>query len=183
MIDLGTLGGANGSANWVSDTGDAAGVADLPNGTHHAFLWKNGHMRDLPPAGNAPCSNGSAVNNLGDIVGNNGDCQGNELAAVLWSHGHAYDLNTLIAPSPLHLLHAEYINDQGEIVGHGVLPNGNQRIFLLIRNPLVPLPAAVPSPPKAPQIRTAPTAPALARPCAALPAAVAAKLTACRWKQ
>jgi probable HAF family extracellular repeat protein len=183
MIDLGTLGGPSGTANWVSDVGGVAGVADLPDGTHHGFLWKNGHMRDLPPASNAPCSNGSAVNNYGDVVGNTSDCQGNELAAVLWSHGHAYDLNTLIAPSPLHLLHAEYINDQGEIVGHGVLPNGNQRIFLLIRNPLVPLPAAVPSPAKAPQVRTAPTAPALARRCAALPAAVAAKLAACRWKQ
>jgi len=52
-----------------------------------------------------------------------------------------------------------------------------------IRNPLVPLPAAVPSPAKAPQIRTAPTAPARARQCAALPAAVAAKLTECSWKQ
>jgi len=40
MIDLGTLGGAN-------------GAADLADGTHHAFLCKNGHMRDLPPVDNA----------------------------------------------------------------------------------------------------------------------------------
>ena len=59
---------------------------------------------------------------------------------MLWSGGHGYNLNTLIAPSKLHLVTAEYINDQGEIVGHGVLPNGNQRVFLLIRNPSVPLP-------------------------------------------
>jgi probable HAF family extracellular repeat protein len=180
MIDLGTLGGANGAANWVSDSGAVAGVADVPDGTHHAFLWKNGHMADLPPAGNAPCSNGSAVNNLGEVVGNNGDCQGNELAAVLWSHGHAYDLNTLIAPSALHLVHAEYINDQGEIVGHGVLPNGDQRIFLLIRNPSVPLPAVAPSPARALHLRATQAAPALALRCTALPAAVAAKLAACR---
>jgi len=53
---------------------------------------------------------------------------GDELAAVLWSHGQGYDLNTLIAPSALHLVSAEYISDQGEIVCHGVLPNGDQRV-------------------------------------------------------
>jgi probable HAF family extracellular repeat protein len=183
MIDLGTLGGANGSAIWVSDAGAVTGSADLPGGTHHAFLWKSGHMTDLPPVGNASCSNGHAVNNNGEVVGNITDCHGNALAAALWSHGHAYDLNTLIAPSALHLTSGEYINDQGDIVGHGVLPNGDQHIFLLIRNPSVPLPAAAPAPAKAPQGRTARTAPALARRCAALPAAVAAKLTECNWQQ
>jgi hypothetical protein len=140
-------------------------------------------MADLPPAGNAPCSNGHAVNDHGEVVGNITDCHGNALAAALWSHGHAYDLNTLIAPSALHLTSAEYINDQGEIVGHAVLPNGDQRVFLLIRNPLVPLPAAAPSPAKAPQGRSARTAPALARRCAALPAAAAVKLIECNWQQ
>jgi hypothetical protein len=91
-------------------------------------------MRDLPPVDNAPCSNGNAASNPGEVAGNITDCQGNELAAVLWSHGQAYDLNTLIAPSALHLASAEYINDQGDIFGHGVLPNGDQRVFLLIRN-------------------------------------------------
>jgi probable HAF family extracellular repeat protein len=130
-----------GSANWVSAAADVAGGADLTDGTHHGFLWNNGHMRDLLPVENAPCSNSNAVNNPGEGVGNIADCLGDELAAVLWSHGQGYDLNTLIAPSALHLTSAEYINDQGEIVGHGVLPNGGQRVFLLIPNPSVPLPA------------------------------------------
>jgi hypothetical protein len=56
--------------------------------------------------------------------------------------GHTYDLNTLIAPSALHLTIAEYINDQGAIVGCGVHANGGPRVFLLIRNPTVPLPPA-----------------------------------------
>jgi probable HAF family extracellular repeat protein len=182
MIDLGTLGGTNGSAIWVSDAGTVTGSADLPDGTHHAFLWANGHMADLPPADNAPCSNGHAVNDHGEVVGNITDCHGNALAAALWSHGHAYDLNTLIAPSALHLTSAEYINDQGEIVGHAVLPNGDQHIFLLIRNPLVPLPAAPPLT-RTQHARTTRTAPALARRCAALPTAVAAKLPVCSRKQ
>ena len=81
----------------------------------------------------------------GQVVGTEADANGNELSAVLWSGGHGYILNTLIAPSKLHMVSADYINDQGEIVGHGVL-NGHQRAFLLIRNPSVPLPPAAARP-------------------------------------
>jgi hypothetical protein len=43
------------------------------------------------------------------------------------------DLNTLVpANSPLLLLDAAYINDRGEIAGHGVTPNGENHAFLLI---------------------------------------------------
>ena len=159
---------ARGSANWVSAAGDVAGGADLPDGTHHGFRWKNGHMRDLLPVDNAPCSNSNAINNPGEVVGNIAGCHGGELAAVLWSHGQGYDLNTLIAPSALHLVSAEYINDQGEIVGHGMLPNSDQLVFLLIPNPSVPLPAVPPSARKAPHVSTARIGPALDRNCASL---------------
>ena len=65
---------------------------------------------------------------------------------MLWSGGHGYNLNTLIAPSALHLTSADYIGDQGQIVGHGVLRNGHQRVFLLLRDPSVPLPPAAARP-------------------------------------
>jgi len=52
-----------------------------------------------------------------------------------------HDLNTLIAPSRLHLVTAYYIDDHGDIVGRGALPNGDQRAFLLVRNRSVPLPS------------------------------------------
>jgi probable HAF family extracellular repeat protein len=132
MLDLGTLGGGTGEAFWVNDAGHAVGHADLPDGTHHGFLWADGVMHDLPPVDSTPCSNTFSINTLDEAVGNVTDCRGHELDAVLWYHGSAYDLNSLIAPSPLHLNSAEYINDKGEIVGHGTLPNGDQRIFLLI---------------------------------------------------
>jgi hypothetical protein len=85
---------------------------------------------------------GKGVNDHGQVAGNETDTHGHELLAVLWSGGHGYDLNTLVAPSPLRLISADYISNQGAIFGHGVLPNGDQRIFLLIRNPCVPLPTA-----------------------------------------
>lgn len=134
MIDLGTLGGDNGSANGINSAGTVVGTADLASGTHDGFIWKNGVMRDLQPVNHAPCSNAGSVNASDEAVGNATDCHGDELAAVLWRDGSAIDLNTLVAPSDLHLTSAEYINDKGEIVGFGKLPNGQQRVFLLIPN-------------------------------------------------
>jgi uncharacterized membrane protein len=85
MADLGALDGAHGSANWVNDADVVAGGADLPDGAHRGFLWKDGHMRDLPPPATPPCTNGNAVNNLDEVTGNITDCHGDELVAVLWS--------------------------------------------------------------------------------------------------
>jgi probable HAF family extracellular repeat protein len=134
LIDLGTLGGANGYANSLNDQATVVGKADLPDQTHHAFLWKQGHMRDLPPLTGLPCSNAGSVNNHDEAVGNSSDCHGVELAAMLWKDGSTYDLNTLVAPSNLHLTTAEYIDDDGEIAGIGRLPNGDEHVFLLIPN-------------------------------------------------
>jgi probable HAF family extracellular repeat protein len=133
LVDLGTLGGNNGVAYWINDTGTVAGAADVPGGqAHHGFLWTNGTMRNLPPTGSAPCSNTYVVNTLGQAVGNDTDCQGNALAAVLWEHGSAYDLNRLIGRSPLHLAEAFYINNRGEIGTLATLPNGDVHVVLLV---------------------------------------------------
>ncbi len=133
MVDLGTLGGRNGSANAVNDAGVVVGSADLPTPhVHYAFLWKNGSMTDLLPSQGALCSNGNFVNSRAQAVGNSTDCRGNALAAMLWENGSAFDLNTLVTPSALHLTSAEYITDRGEIFAEGLLPNGMQRLAVLI---------------------------------------------------
>ena len=142
MRRLPTIGGEFGAANWISPRGNVAGVYVVHNKYVHAFLWRHGHMTDLPPVGGAPVASGNGVNDHGQVVGNENDTHGNEVIAALWSGGHGYDLNTLVAPNPLHMISADYITNQGDIFGHGLLPNGEQRIFLLIRNPCVPLPAA-----------------------------------------
>jgi len=147
MTDLGTLGGGHGFASWVNGLGDVTDGSLAPNQAFHGFLWKNGTMADLPPVGDAPWAFGNSVNDHYQVVGNETDTQGHELTAVLWAGGHGYDLNTLVAPNPMQMVSADYIDNQGDIVGHGVLPNGDQRVFLLIRNPLVPLPLA-PAPPR-----------------------------------
>jgi probable HAF family extracellular repeat protein len=38
------------------------------------------------------------------------------------------------------MISANYINDQGDIVGYSTLPNGDKRMFLLTPNSRVPLP-------------------------------------------
>jgi probable HAF family extracellular repeat protein len=135
MIDLGTLGGDFAGASGLNENGAVSGISDLADGTHHGFLWENGVLHDLPPLAGDPCSNAfSAPNARNEVVGNATDCQGFPFAAVLWRHGQPVDLNTLIAPTTLHLTEADHINDRGEIIGYGVLPNGNVHNFLLVPN-------------------------------------------------
>lgn len=142
MHNLGSLGGGFGFANWVNGRGDVVGGSLAADHAFHGFLWKNGRMIDLRPVGGAPWAFADSVNNRDQVVGNETTTGGgHELLAVLWACGHGYDLNTLVAPNPLRMVSADYINNQGDIVGHGVLPNGDQRLFLLIRNPSVPLPS------------------------------------------
>jgi hypothetical protein len=72
------------------------------------------------------------VNTGGQAVGSDTDCRGRNLAAVLWEHGSAYDLNRLIGRFPVHLDEAFYISNRGEIACLGTLPNGDLRVVLLV---------------------------------------------------
>jgi probable HAF family extracellular repeat protein len=126
LVDLGTLGGDNGEATALNNASDAVGRADLPDGTHNAFLWRNGVMTDLGRLPGTNCSRANQINNAGQVVGNASDCT-IVTAAFLWERGGPMvDLNTLIPPnSSLQLVNAININDRGEISGMG-LPAGCQ---------------------------------------------------------
>jgi probable HAF family extracellular repeat protein len=142
MIDLGTLGGDNGYATWVNNTGEVIGNSQTANGSWHGFLWQRGKIIELPAVDGTPQSGANSVNDEGQVVGNTNDASGDQLAAVLWSNGVGYDLNTLIAPSSLQLYSAQYIDDQGDILAQAQLPNGDQHIVELVRHPWMPLPPA-----------------------------------------
>jgi probable HAF family extracellular repeat protein len=119
MIDLGTPDGNFGFANYINQRGDAAGGYFASDGNFHGILWRGRHMIDLRPVGAAQAF-GNAVNDRGQVVGNQDDSNFNEVSAALWTGGHGYDLNTLVAPSVFQMLSADQINNQGTIFGHGV---------------------------------------------------------------
>jgi probable HAF family extracellular repeat protein len=135
MIDLGTLGGDFGTALAINRMGHATGFSFREDGTYHGFLWASGKMRDLPPPDGYLCAAAFAINNSDDVVGTAQDCEGNNLAPVLWHQGVPYDLSTLVAPTDFVLDEPEYINDKGQIVGHGFLPNGDTHEFMLVPDP------------------------------------------------
>ncbi len=142
MIDL-TPGAAKGAANWINDRGDVTGwTCASVSSPCTAFLWRDGKLTALPTVGTGVSwADPNGINDLDQVVGDETNAANTEdIIAALWANGHGYNLNKLVAPTSLRMVSANYINDQGEIVGYGTLPNGDQRMFLLTRNPTVPLP-------------------------------------------
>lgn len=132
LTDIGTLGGNNGTANWINDAGQVVGTADLADGTHHAFIWRKGTMTDLGTIGSDPCSNGSHTNASGQVIGTSTDCHGTILHVFLWENGSIIDLSSQFLPgSGFSFVEPVVINDSGEIVGNGGLPNGDTHAVVL----------------------------------------------------
>jgi len=128
LRDLGTLGGSSGIARHINDAGAVAGDANTEGDKGiHAFMWKRGTMTDLTGAAGSPCTFAEWINNRDQVVGET--C--GEGSALLWSSGRQYDLNDLVGSTDAHLTEAAFINDRGQITALGVLPNGNQHVFLL----------------------------------------------------
>jgi len=142
FTDLGTFGGSDGVAQVVNEAGQVVGTANLAGDTtFYGFLWKKGVIRALVPVVGDTCSQTYGMNSQGEVVGwsataPSNDCINNPLTtirAVLWGKdGSVVDLNTLIpSNSGIYLFAATNINDRGEIVGEGLLPNGDGHAFLL----------------------------------------------------
>jgi probable HAF family extracellular repeat protein len=129
MSALPTLGGNNGQASAINNSGQVAGFAEngsvdstcpstvANNRIDLGVLWENGKAQTLPPLGRDPDSEAVDINSQGDTVGYSGTCGGSANSAnhaVLWEYGSPIPLPDLGIPGSNE---AYGINDQGQIVG------------------------------------------------------------------
>jgi len=131
MIGLPTLGGYNGFATGINNSGQVVGWAE--NATHdptcnspqvlqfEAVVWgpENNEFEQLPPYGTDPDGAATAINSKGQVVGISGLC-GNAIGGataehmVLWQKNSATSLPTLGGQywnTPMD------INDNGDVTG------------------------------------------------------------------
>jgi len=113
LIALGTLGGPSSQANAINDRGQIVGWAETRSGKTHAFLWENGHMRDLGVPPGTDSSEAVAITNTGLVAG----VANRSGHVVVWQYGRIRDLGRPWSPSREAGTLVEALNERGQIVG------------------------------------------------------------------
>jgi probable HAF family extracellular repeat protein len=131
MQALPTLGGNNGQASAINDSGQVVGYAENgivdstcpPGVTNNRVdlpaLWDKGKAQALSTIGSDPDGVAFGINNQGQAVGYSGTCTAANYA-VLWENGTASPLPDLGTPGAI----AYAINGHNQIVGQAVNSEG-----------------------------------------------------------
>lgn len=133
--DLGTLGGPDALAMYVDDRGRIYGASYTSNTPNpitgippfDAFVWRHGHMRDIPNKFGGAQTNPVDANNRGQLVGGASDSSETCCHPFLWDNGVFKKLPRLGACCGT----AQSINDAGEAVGQLFFPPSNNNIAML----------------------------------------------------
>jgi probable HAF family extracellular repeat protein len=138
--DLGMLAGdSTSNAYAVNKAGQVVGVSTPASGYdyRHAFSWTGGSMTGLGALPTDNASYAAGINNAKSVQVVGASIHGTGLntsyRAVLWQSGKAINLIKQIPSNSgwSDLLFARGINDNGLIVGTGVLNNGGEDAYLL----------------------------------------------------
>lgn len=116
----------------INNDGDITGrfSPDIAKVNMHAFAYLDGSLLDLGTLGGS-YSSGRAINESEQVVGTSYGSAGEDRAFIWDSVNGMVDLNTLIDTNSGWLLqNARDINNNGEIVGYGVI-NGQTHAFKL----------------------------------------------------
>lgn len=144
VIDMGNLGAqAWNTPMDINLSGEVVGFAEQPGvapGTNGsvpliplAFYWHKGMpaMQQLNPLPNNPNAVGYGINNAGLMVGGSIEPNGS-IVAVIWQNGVPADMNGLVSGStPLFLLLAQAVNDEGAITGLAFDTNAGELVAFL----------------------------------------------------
>jgi probable HAF family extracellular repeat protein len=138
VTDLGNFGDSDLTrALDINNTGLIVGTAfvQLPNNTfvNHPFLYESGVWHDLGLPAGVPLGIPSAINNLGQIVGNSNQSLGaSDRPPFVYTSGSIYNLQSLLDSSGtgLNLQLAYDINDSGVILAQGQTSTGYQAVLL-----------------------------------------------------
>lgn len=132
--DLGSLGGGLTWPTAINNRDQAVGMASLPNGKWHAFMYINNGMLDLGALPGHSQSIATAINDGGEVVGTSGP----ELTPSASTRGFHYnasgmkDLNANINPSSgWTIVAAHGINASGHVAATGITRQGEIRAVLL----------------------------------------------------